>query len=113
MGICVCSSSMLSFTKDEFTYFRGAELEYIDWIHESFTDGSVRSGLLAAVGLGFYGGLGFCLVFERASGPVDFWPLVQSGSDSYSSKQNSWEYVGGSTVSRQRARCDGSSGEHH
>ncbi len=104
---------MLSFAKVEFTDFRGAELEYIDWMDESIADGSVRSDLLAVVGLRFYGDLGFRLVFERPSGLMDFWPFFQSGGDSYRPEQNSWEYVGRSTVPGQRSRRDCSSGAHH
>ncbi len=104
---------MLSFAKVEITDFRGAEFEYIDWMDESIVDGSVRSDLLAVVGPRFYGDLGFCLFFERPSGLVDLWPLFQSGSDSYSPEQNSWEHVGCSTVPGQRPSRDSSSGEHH
>ena len=80
---------------------------------ESIADGSVRSDLLAVVGFRFYGDFGFRLSFERPSGLVDLWPIFQSGSDSHSPEQNSWEYVGRSTVPGQRPRRGSSSGEHH
>ncbi len=85
----------------------------MDWMDESIADGFVRSDLLAVEGLGFYGNLGLCLLFERPSGPVDFWPLFQSGGDPYSPEQDSWEYVGRSIVPGQRPSRDSSSGEHH
>ncbi len=85
----------------------------MDWMDESISHGFVRSDLLAGEGFRFYGDFGFRLSFERASGLVDFWPIVQSGSDSHSPEQNSWEYVGRSTVPGQRPSRGSSSGAHH